>query len=79
MATEIVRRRRHYSAELKEKVLLECAQPGPSVSMVAMAYGINANTPWWKTPGSCPCSRRSRTSWRTRSGASCCRRSPTKA
>lgn len=50
MATEIVRRRRHYSAELKEKVLLECAQPGPSVSMVAMAYGINANTPWWKTP-----------------------------
>ena len=43
MATEIVRRRRHYSAELKEQILLECAQPGASVAKVAMAHGINAN------------------------------------
>mgnify|MGYP000022790413 FL=1 len=43
MATEIVRRRRHYSVELKQQVLLECAQPGASVAKVAMAQGINAN------------------------------------
>lgn len=43
MATEIVRRRRHYSAELKEQILLECAQPGASVAKIAMANGINAN------------------------------------
>lgn len=43
MATKIVRRRRHYSAELKQQVLLECAQPGASVARVAMAHGINAN------------------------------------
>ena len=43
MATEMVRRRRHYSAELKEQILLECAQPGASVAKVAMAHGINAN------------------------------------
>ena len=43
MATEIVRKRRHYSAELKEQILLECAQPGASVAKIAMAHGINAN------------------------------------
>ena len=43
MATEMVRRRRHYSAELKEQILLECAQPGASVAKIAMAHGINAN------------------------------------
>ena len=43
MATELVRKRRHYSAELKEQILLECAQPGASVAKIAMAHGINAN------------------------------------
>ncbi len=43
MATEMVRRRRYYSAELKEQILLECAQPSASVAKVAMAHGINAN------------------------------------
>ena len=43
MATEMVRRRRHYSAELKEQILLECAQPGASVAKIAMTHGINAN------------------------------------
>ena len=43
MATELVRRRRHYSAELKEQILLECAHPGASAAQVAMAHGINAN------------------------------------
>ncbi len=43
MATQTVRRRRHYSAELKEQILLECAQPGASVAKIAMAHGINAN------------------------------------
>lgn len=43
MATETVRRRRHYSAELKQQVLLECGEPGASVAKVAMAHGINAN------------------------------------
>ena len=37
MATEMVRRRRHYSAELKEQILLECAQPGASVAKIAMS------------------------------------------
>ena len=43
MATEIVRRRRDYSAGLKEQILLECAQPGASVAKIAIAHGINAN------------------------------------
>ena len=43
MATEIVRRRRDYSAGLKEQILLECAQPGASVAKIAMTHGINAN------------------------------------
>ncbi len=43
MATQMVRRRRHYSAELKEQILLECAQPGASVAKIAIAHGINAN------------------------------------
>ena len=35
--------RRRHSAELKARILSECAQPGVSVASVAMAYGINAN------------------------------------
>ena len=35
--------RRQYSAELKQQILAECAQPGASVAGVALAHGINAN------------------------------------
>lgn len=35
--------RRRYSAELKQQILAECAQPGASVARVALAHGINAN------------------------------------
>lgn len=41
MATELVRKRRHYSAELKEQILLECANPGASVAKIAMARGLS--------------------------------------
>jgi transposase len=37
------RTRRKHSAEVKRRVLAECAQPGASVAGVAMAHGINAN------------------------------------
>lgn len=35
--------RRRHSAELKQQILAECAQPGASVASVALAHGINAN------------------------------------
>jgi transposase len=35
--------RRRHSAELKQQVLAECAQPGASVARVALSHGINAN------------------------------------
>ena len=35
--------RRKHSAELRTRVLTECAQPGASVAAVAMAHGLNAN------------------------------------
>lgn len=35
--------RRRHSAELKARVVAECAQPGASVAAVAMAHGLNAN------------------------------------
>jgi transposase len=35
--------RRRHGAELKARVLAECAQPGASVAQVAMSHGINAN------------------------------------
>ena len=35
--------RRRHGAELKARVLSECAQPGASVASVAMSHGINAN------------------------------------
>ncbi len=35
--------RRHHSAELKAKVLAACAEPGASLSGVALAHGLNAN------------------------------------
>lgn len=35
--------RRRHGAELKARILAECAQPGASVAQVAMSHGINAN------------------------------------
>lgn len=35
--------RRRHSAELKAKVLAACAEPGASISGVALAHGLNAN------------------------------------
>ncbi len=35
--------RRRYSAELKQQILADCAQPGASVASVALSHGINAN------------------------------------
>ena len=35
--------RRRHSAELKQQILAECAQPGASVASVALSHGINAN------------------------------------
>ena len=43
MGSEKVVRRRHYSAELKARVVAECEVPGASVAKVAMSHGINAN------------------------------------
>ena len=37
------RGRRRHSAEFKQQVLSECAQPGTSVAGVALAHRINAN------------------------------------
>jgi transposase len=37
------RSRRKHSAELKARVLLECAQPGTSVAGIAQKNGLNAN------------------------------------
>jgi hypothetical protein len=37
------RTRRRHDAELKRRVLEECAAPGASVANVAMAHGLNAN------------------------------------
>ncbi len=35
--------RRRHSADLKAKVLAACAEPGASISGVALAHGLNAN------------------------------------
>ena len=35
--------RRRHSAELKNRVLAACAEPGASVARIAMAHGLNAN------------------------------------
>jgi transposase len=35
--------RRRHSAQLKSKVLTECAVPGASVAKVALSHGLNAN------------------------------------
>jgi transposase len=35
--------RRRYGAELKQQILVECAEPGASVAGIALSHGINAN------------------------------------
>ena len=35
--------RRRHTADVKSRVLRECAEPGNSVARVAMAHGVNAN------------------------------------
>jgi transposase len=35
--------RRRYSAELKQQILAQCAEPGVSVAGIALSHGINAN------------------------------------
>lgn len=48
--------RRRHGAELKARVLAECAQPGASVAQVAMSHGINANVvhKWRRLSGVAP-------------------------
>jgi transposase len=47
--------RRRHSAELKQQILAECAQPGASVASVALSYGINANVVHkWRRLVHCP-------------------------
>jgi transposase len=48
--------RRRHSAELKARVLGECAQPGASVARVALSRGINANVvhKWRSLAGAAP-------------------------
>ena len=48
------RTRRRHDRELKQQVLDECAAPGASVAMVAMAHGLNANLvhKWRRKAGS---------------------------
>ncbi|QBM26519.1 IS66-like element accessory protein TnpA [Hydrogenophaga pseudoflava] len=35
--------RRRHSAELKQQILSQCAEPGASVASIALSHGINAN------------------------------------
>lgn len=35
--------RRRYDAELKQQILIQCAEPGTSVASIALSHGINAN------------------------------------
>jgi transposase len=35
--------RRRHSAELKQRILAACDEPGASVARIALAHGINAN------------------------------------
>ena len=43
MADERRSSRRRHSAELKARVLTQCAVPGASVAKVAMSHGVKAN------------------------------------
>lgn len=49
--------RRRYSAELKQQILAQCAQPGASVASVARSHGINANVVHkWRSTSQTPAS-----------------------
>jgi transposase len=37
------KRRRRHDAEVKRRIVEECAQPGASVAAIALANGLNAN------------------------------------
>jgi transposase len=43
MASEKLKTRRRYGADLRAQVLAQCGAAGASVAKVAMAHGINAN------------------------------------
>ena len=50
-----IKTRRRHSAELKQQILAECAQPGASVASVALSHGINANVVHkWRRPAHAP-------------------------
>lgn len=40
---EAKKTRRRHSAELKQQILAQCAEPGASVASIALSHGINAN------------------------------------
>ena len=40
---EAKKTRRRHSAELKQQIIAQCAEPGASVASIALSYGINAN------------------------------------
>ena len=46
--------RRRHSAELKQQILTQCAEPGASVASIALSHGINANVvhKWRRQDGS---------------------------
>ena len=48
------RTRRRYGAELKQQILIQCAEPGASVAGIALSHGINANVvrKWRRQDGS---------------------------
>lgn len=39
----IIKSRRRYSCEFKERILAECLQPGNSLAAVAVRHGLNPN------------------------------------
>jgi transposase len=42
-SSRIIKSRRRYSREFKERVLAECLQPGESLAAVAVRHGLNPN------------------------------------
>ena len=42
-SARIIKNRRRYSREFKERILAECLQPGESLAAVAVRHGLNPN------------------------------------
>ena len=42
-SARIIKNRRRYSREFKERILAECLQPGNSLAAVAVRHGLNPN------------------------------------